>query len=72
MGLTGEKGPQGERGPIGPEGDTGDVGPVGPTGETGAAGNTSIFSFATSESVSNNSFIGLGNSSNNTFLNSHF
>jgi hypothetical protein len=45
-------------------GDKGDTGPQGPVGETG---NTSIFSFATSESVSNNSFIGLGNSSN-TFL----
>jgi hypothetical protein len=69
MGPAGEIGPQGERGPMGPQGDEGPVGSEGPTGPTGPAGETSIFSFATSESVNNNSFIGLGNSSNNALRN---
>jgi hypothetical protein len=69
QGNTGPQGPQGEPGPRGPAGDEGPIGPEGPVGPVGPAGETSIFSFATSESVSNNNFIGLGNSSNNSLRN---
>jgi hypothetical protein len=68
-GDRGDQGSQGERGPMGPQGDDGSQGPPGPIGPKGETGNTSIFSFATSESVNNNSFIGLGNSSNNILRN---
>jgi hypothetical protein len=69
QGNTGSIGPQGEPGPRGPTGDEGPIGPAGPVGPMGPPGETSIFSFATSESVSNNDFIGLGNSSNSALRN---
>lgn len=78
-GETGPKGDEGRFGPMGPMGPTGPagepgIGPTGPagptgnsvgsTGPTGPAGKSRcMFHFATSESVGNNDFIGLGNSS---------
>jgi hypothetical protein len=52
----------------GDTGASGSTGAAGPTGMMGASGST-ILSFATSESVNNGNFIGLGNSSNNSLRN---
>ena len=64
-GIQGPAGPPGQQGPAGVQGPAGPAGPQGPAGST----NTSIITFATSESVSNKDFIGLGNSSNSSLRN---
>jgi hypothetical protein len=67
-GETGATGPKGDEGRLGERGPTGPTGPagegIGATGPTGPAGKSKgMFHFATSESVGNNDFVGLGNSS---------
>ena len=75
-GDTGSTGPIGMIGPKGDIGNTGsmgmkgDMGNTGPKGETGIQGTSNLmFLFTTSESVSNNDFIGLGSSSSNSLRN---
>ena len=52
------------------KGATGNEGPQGPIGQQGPSGDRTFIVFATSESVSNNHYIGCGNSSNNVLRNS--
>jgi hypothetical protein len=52
------------------KGATGAEGPAGPAGPQGPSGDRTFIVFATSESVSNNDYIGCGNSSNNILRNS--
>ena len=72
----GPPGPSGPPGPPGPQGLPGLSGPPGPQGYPGPPGpsgssimNPCLLTFATSESISNNDFIGLGNSSNSNLRN---
>ena len=74
MGISGVQGPAGPAGQQGPAGVQGPAGPAGQQGPAGPAGtsdsnNSAIITFATSESVGNKDFIGLGNSSNDMLRN---
>ena len=84
MGPDGPQGPDGPEGPSGPTGPTGSQGAqglegprglLGPTGPIGPAGtvNASVdmYLFATSNSLSRNSFIGCGSSSSSYLRNTN-
>lgn len=75
-GIKGDTGDKGDKGDIGTKGDTGAKGDIGAKGEKGEKGEKgdagvggNLYLFATSESISNNDFIGLGNSSNSIVRN---
>ncbi len=69
-GDKGDKGSKGEKGEQGEKGEKGEKGEQGEQGEKGEQGETSyLITFASSESVSSNSYIGLGNSSNDVLRN---
>jgi Collagen triple helix repeat (20 copies) len=71
QGSQGATGAQGPQGPQGSQGLTGATGPQGLTGATGPQGQqgSSIYLFATSESVSHDDYVGLGNSSSDSLRN---
>ena len=71
QGVKGDTGAQGVKGDTGAQGVTGDTGDQGPKGDTGAQGTSggNMYLFSTSESVNNDQYIGLGNSSSNIIRN---
>lgn len=66
----GDKGMKGDYGDRGQKGDAGSKGEKGDAGEKGDTINKTFIIFATSESVSNNDYIGSGNSSSDVKRNS--
>ena len=63
-----KKGDKGDKGDCGERGDKGSKGDQGPIGPQGPSGDRTFIVFATSESVSNNDYIGSGNSSSNILI----
>ncbi len=61
IGSTGETGSTGPTGETGPTGPTGNTGPTGPAGATGT--DKTIIWMATDQSMSENSYLGLGSES---------